>query len=124
MRRSIHGASRSRSHDDRGPRESFVVSRCGAGTYGRASPSLRHHPRNDFLILIVGNSHLDCRAAAGTLSASSSGRPTIRFKHSGPKLGALISTATTSEPSRVGPGWLTPLRLLQRVDPPPSQEHH
>ena len=58
MRRSIHGAGRSRSHDDRGPRESFVASRCGAGTSGRASPSLRHQPRNDFLILIVGDSTL------------------------------------------------------------------
>ena len=63
-RRSIHGAGRSRSHDDRGPRESFVASRCGAGTSGRASPSPRHQPRNDFLILIVAPSHLDCRAAA------------------------------------------------------------
>ena len=54
---------RSRSHDDRGPRESFVASRCGTGTSGRAPPSLRHQPRNDFLILIVGDSHLDCRAA-------------------------------------------------------------
>ena len=62
MRRSIHGAGQSRSHDDRGPRESFLASRCGSGTSGRASPSLRHQPRNDFLILIVGDSHLDCRA--------------------------------------------------------------
>src|ERR1017187_5324584 len=64
MRRSIHGAGRSRSHDDRGPRKSFVASRCGAGPPGRPSPSLRCHPRNDFLILIVGDSHLDCRATA------------------------------------------------------------
>src|ERR1022692_1078397 len=62
MRRSIHGAGRSRSHDDRAPGESSVASRWGAGPSGRASPSLRCQPRNDFLILIVGDSHLDCRA--------------------------------------------------------------
>ena len=37
---------------------------CAAGASGRAPPSLRHQQRNNFLILIVGLSHLDCRAAA------------------------------------------------------------
>ena len=75
MRRSIHGAGQSRSHDDRGPRESFLASRCGSGTSGRASPSLRHQHRNDFLILIVGDSHLDCRATPAALSGQHSKAP-------------------------------------------------
>src|SRR5208283_2504011 len=34
-----------------------------AGAAGRAPPSQRRQRRNVFLILIVGRSHLDCRAA-------------------------------------------------------------
>ncbi len=33
----------------------------GRATYGRATPSLQHHSRNNFLIQIVGRSHRDCR---------------------------------------------------------------
>ena len=65
--------------DDRGPQESFLASRCGAGTSGRASPSLRYQHRNDVLTLIVGDSHLDCRAAspyrAQGLRCCAAGRP-------------------------------------------------
>ena len=53
MRRSIHGAGRSRSHDDPVPK-GFHVSRCGAGVSGRAK-ALPATPDPQRL------SHPDCR---------------------------------------------------------------
>ena len=52
-------------HPDRPSRASGEFSAAGAA--GRAPPSLRRQRRNVLLILIVGRSHLDCRAA-GTSS--------------------------------------------------------
>jgi hypothetical protein len=62
-RRSIHGAGRSRSHDDPIPEGLSRQPFAGLASPVGQKPSLRHQPRNDFLILIVGDSHLDCRAA-------------------------------------------------------------
>ena len=51
-----------RDHQTVGVRKKGLrESRCGVGAFGRATPSLRRQPRNDFPILIVAHHHLDCR---------------------------------------------------------------
>ena len=62
-RRSIHIPGRSRSPDDPSPQRDFRPSFSDACASGRAPPSLQPQASENFLTLIVGRSHLDCRAA-------------------------------------------------------------
>ena len=64
------------------PLKGARADRCAAGASARASPSLRCQQRNNFLILIVGLSHLDCRASMMLQDARSDA-----IGHQGGKMG-------------------------------------
>jgi 8-oxo-dGTP pyrophosphatase MutT (NUDIX family) len=68
--RFIHTSGRSQS-PHQAPLKGAQADCCSADASGRASPSLRRQQSNNFLILIVGLSHLDCRAAVAITSAGS-----------------------------------------------------